>query len=266
MSYIGRGPGVVAGFVPRGYIDGLIMSTAGASTSLTVGIGSATDSTRARVLELVAAIAKTTGAWAVGSGNGGLDTGAIAANTWYHVHLIQRPDTGVVDVLFSLSLGAPTMPANYLYRRRIGSWKTNASSQWYLVQQWGDEFHWIDAVTPDFDAALTISVPQTFTCINAPPGVIVRVFWRGSQGVTSSNGSGNLRVYAVGQSDVSPGDLAPNADTGFIYNYVANIIARVVGNGWALTNTSAQLRIQNNLSGSASAKVWAWIDQRGKDA
>ena len=30
-------------------------------------------------------------AWAVGDDNGGIDTGAIAANTWYHVYLSRRP-------------------------------------------------------------------------------------------------------------------------------------------------------------------------------
>jgi len=58
-------------------------------------------------------------AWAVGSGNGGLDTGTIA-NTTYHVWLIQRSDTGVVDALFSTSLTSPTMPTNYDRKRRIG--------------------------------------------------------------------------------------------------------------------------------------------------
>lgn len=41
-------------------------------------------------------------AWAVGTGNGGLDQGTIA-NATYHVHLIKRLDTGVVDAIFSLS-------------------------------------------------------------------------------------------------------------------------------------------------------------------
>lgn len=58
-------------------------------------------------------------AWAVGSGNGGLDTGTVG-NSTYYIWLIQRLDTGVVDALFSLSSTAPTMPANYTAKRVIG--------------------------------------------------------------------------------------------------------------------------------------------------
>ena len=47
---------------------------------------------------LASAYTKTTGSWAVGSGNGGLDTGTITNSTWYHVFLMQRPDTEVVDI------------------------------------------------------------------------------------------------------------------------------------------------------------------------
>ena len=59
------------------------------------------------------------------------DTGTITATlTQYHVHLIQRPDTGVVDVLIS------TGPAQRRRCRRThaihATWRceTNGSSQW----------------------------------------------------------------------------------------------------------------------------------------
>jgi len=58
--------------------------------------------------------------WAVGTNQGGLDTGSIA-NTTYYVWLIQRSDTGVVDALFSLSSTSPTMPSNYDRKRLVGS-------------------------------------------------------------------------------------------------------------------------------------------------
>src|SRR5581483_3995366 len=82
-------------------------------------------------------------------GNGSLDTGSIANNTWYHAYLIERTDTGAVDVLVSLSASAPTMPASYTKKRRIGSMKTNGSGQWTAFTQNGDEFLW---TTPIADA------------------------------------------------------------------------------------------------------------------
>ena len=112
-------------YVPQGYLFGLTMSTAGASTTMTIAAGIATDSTGVRMMKLVSAISKTTSAWAAGTAAGGLDTGAIAASTWYHFFEIMNPATGAVDVLFSLSATAPTMPTGYTLFRRIGSMLTN---------------------------------------------------------------------------------------------------------------------------------------------
>jgi hypothetical protein len=97
--------GVLSAVPLRGHIDGLTLSTAGASTTMTIAAGQATDSTNAVLMTLASALNKNTGAWAVGSGNGGLDEGTIANNSWYYAHLIQRPDTGVVDAVLSRSHG-----------------------------------------------------------------------------------------------------------------------------------------------------------------
>lgn len=69
--------GTPVNFVPRSFLAGLGMSTPGASTTLTVAAGQAADSTNSVLITLPSAISKTTAAWAVGSGNGGLDTGTI---------------------------------------------------------------------------------------------------------------------------------------------------------------------------------------------
>lgn len=89
----------------RGYISGLNMSTPGTSTNMSVATGQAADNGSVTLINLLAAITKTTGAWAVGTGNGGLDEGTIAASLLYYFFLIRRPDTAVVDVLYSQSPG-----------------------------------------------------------------------------------------------------------------------------------------------------------------
>lgn len=62
------------------------------------------------------------------SGLNGLDTGSVAADTWYAVYLIMRPDTGAVGGLISASFTSPTMPTNYTKKRYIGAIKTDADS------------------------------------------------------------------------------------------------------------------------------------------
>lgn len=109
--------------VLQGYRYGLTLSNNGTdpTNDIDIAAGYAVDSTNAAGMTLAAGITKRLdAAWAVGTGNGGLDTGSIA-NTTYHIWLIRRPDTGVVDALFSTSASSPSMPANYTQKRRIGS-------------------------------------------------------------------------------------------------------------------------------------------------
>lgn len=80
-----------------------VHSTAGSSATFTVAPGQAADYATQTLMTLATSISKTTSAWAVGSGNGSLDGGTIANNTWYYSYLIRRPDTDVEDVLTSLA-------------------------------------------------------------------------------------------------------------------------------------------------------------------
>ncbi|SHH20938.1 hypothetical protein [Bradyrhizobium erythrophlei] len=164
----------------RGRISGLTLSTAGASTAFGIAAGVATDGTNADMMLFASAYTKTTAAWAVGSATGSFDgTGSAPSATagWYHVHLIKRPDTGVVDILTSLSAAAPTLPANYTLFRRIGSMKTNGSFQWIKFLQQGDRYIW-DAPVGDVNA-FALSTTSTLLPLTVPPGISVEVTFLG---------------------------------------------------------------------------------------
>ncbi|GAB6127295.1 hypothetical protein [Humidesulfovibrio idahonensis] len=64
------------------------------------------------------------------AGAGGLDTGAIAASTWYAVFIIAKED-GTTALLLSLSATAPTMPLGYTYKARIGWIRTDGTANKY---------------------------------------------------------------------------------------------------------------------------------------
>jgi hypothetical protein len=83
-------------------IGGLTLSAGGGVNSFGIAAGVA-GAGAGVVMQLPSAYTKTTATWGVGTANGSLDTGSIAPNTWYHVWLIQRVDTGVTDILISLS-------------------------------------------------------------------------------------------------------------------------------------------------------------------
>lgn len=119
------------GYAPAGTlaareIAGLEMSptTSYETTRVTVATGQCRDSTNVADIMLLAPLNKRLdAAWAAGSNNGGRDTGSLAADQTWHVFVITDVGTSppTVDVLFSQSPTAPTLPAGYDYFRRIGS-------------------------------------------------------------------------------------------------------------------------------------------------
>lgn len=105
-----------------------------------------------------------------GSGNGGLDTGAKAINTWYHCFAIAKAD-GTSDFLFSTSVSAPTLPADYVYKRRIGSIKTDSSGNILKFVQVHDTFLW-DTYIEDLHKTSGFLTSYQNLTVSTPIGVI----------------------------------------------------------------------------------------------
>lgn len=207
------GTGVV-GWAPRGYCSGLTFANnAGDATNdLDIAVGEAADSTNVVIMKLTSAITKQSDvAWAVGSGNGGLDTGAVG-NSDYYIWLIMRSDTGVVDVLYSLSSTAPTMPTNYDYKRVIGWFKrvgaTIVACHTYELSGGGLELLW-DSPTLDVNLANTLTTSQRTDAVKVPLNFSVVA----GMNVNLTDASTGFRVYmhcpdatdvAVGDSTTAP--------------------------------------------------------------
>ncbi len=64
-----------------------------------------------------------------GAGDNGLDTGTIAASTWYALWVIDNGTT--TASLLSLSGTAPTMPAGYTHKARVGWIRTDSTANKY---------------------------------------------------------------------------------------------------------------------------------------
>lgn len=65
--------------------------------------------------------------WASGSGNGGLFSGVIATDTWYHCFEISNDDGTLTDAGFSTDINASDIPLGYTKKRRVGSILTDAT-------------------------------------------------------------------------------------------------------------------------------------------
>lgn len=247
----------------RSYLTGLTLSTAGSSATFGIAVGIACDSTAVAMMALASAYTKTASTWAVGSGNGSLDTGAIANTTSYHVWLIQRPDTGVVDVLTSLSATSPTMPTNYTLKRRIGSMKTDGSAQWVAFVQDGDLFQWLTFVASNSTDPGTGAVSRT---LGVPTGINVQAQIQPIFINLSTGGPSFVRLSDLATTDTLPS--ASNSDMPGANNGSGqlSLSASVM---YVRTNTSAQIRARLSYSdGSVSLNIntLGWIDRRGRDA
>jgi hypothetical protein len=159
--------------IPLWAISGLTYSNNGsdAVNDIDIAAGRCVDATGAQYMTLAATLTKRLdAAWAVGTGNGGLDTGSIG-NSDYYIWLIKRSDTGVVDALFSLSATAPTMPSSYDYKRLIGWFKrvgaTIVAFDTYEIEGGGIEFRW-DAPTRDINLSNTLTTSRRTDAVKVP--------------------------------------------------------------------------------------------------
>jgi hypothetical protein len=241
------------------YLGGLTLANDATTpnTVLDISPGGATsdDNSTLMVLTSGSFTKNCNAAWAVGSGNGALDSGsAIAAGTWYHVFLIERIDTGVVDVLISTNATTPTMPINYTKKRRIGSIRTGASSI-MLFSQFGDKFLW---KTPIVDYGnYTLPTVLTALVLTVPPGIKTEA---------------QISIY-FSVSTASYFTMWPLDQTGVGLNIPQGNITM---NGWASgailtvalsmrTNTTQNVNIQASAAApGVYLTTQGWIDYRGK--
>lgn len=238
-----------------GFLFGLTLSnnTTDANNDIDIASGSCRSIEDDSDIVLSSALTKRLDAsWAVGTGNGGLDTGTKANSTAYHVWAIRRPDTGVVDVLFSTSATNPVMPANYTQKRRIGAVLTDGSGNIRQFIQNGSRF---TLLSPVLDVNVTDQgdSPTTRT-LTVPTGVRVVALLRVRSGGAAS--ASFQVVHNDGEVSSTPG-ASGNADA------VTSTSVTIVNNLERLTNTSGQVRTRSSTAGTTFViATYGWIDHR----
>ena len=259
-------PGVI-NFLPN-YLSGLTLSNDAADLAHDIQIapGLASDAANVVNINLASALIKRLDAtWAAGTGAGGLDIGAWAANTWYHVWLMRHFDTGAVDVCFSLSNTAPTtlptagaiIPAAYNSQvRRLGAIKTDGNKDLLRFRQYGDHF-----MMQNSSGEYTGTVPYAgtlITCYGVPPLVVppIGIFLLVNQcypqetvvmGLSDPN-----MPYTINRCDTYQG----NTTDGIIY-----------GQSQVLTRVDSSGRVRASCqTGDRYGQVYSqgWIDNRGR--
>lgn len=198
-------------------IYGLTYSNNGsdATNDIDIAAGGAMDATGEYFMRLTATITKQLdAAWAVGNNAGGLDTGSIG-NSDYYIWLIARSDTGVVDVLYSLSSTAPTMPSNYDYKRLIGWFKrvggTIVAFTTYETEGGGIELSW-NAPTLDVNLANTLTTSRRTDALKVPLNFSV-LSHANYDIYDATTGTNQAWICCPDQTDAAPGGgAAPEAN------------------------------------------------------
>lgn len=258
---------VTAGMALPGFISGLVPSLdTDTSHDINITSGMATDSTSAFSMFLTSEITKRIDAtWAVGDDAGGLFTGSVANSTWYHLFVIRRSDSGVVDAGFDTSVTAANIPTNYDAFRRVGSVLTDGSANILAfvaeeIQGGGIEIHW-DVAQTGFSTTDpgTTRVTQALTGIPTGYKAIPNMF------VNCSSAQGDevsVLFTESGQTDTTPSSTRchmydDSTSQAGVWEFGAFVRIH--------TNTSAQVLYRLDNSGvtvSVTAIIHGWTDPR----
>jgi hypothetical protein len=233
---------------------GLTLSNNGsdATNDIDIAAGACVSDDGTTIMTLSAITKRLDASWAVGTNQGGLDTGSIA-NATYHLWVINRPDTNVTDVLFSTSASSPTMPSNYTKKKCIGS-IVRASAAILAFDQHGNEFI-LDTPVLDHSTGATAGTSAiTATLSSLPTGVKLKAM---CNGLCADNGN-NVYVSSLDSADVAASaSAAPLATFG-------SGGTNFTGQFSVWTNTSAQVRTRQATNSANGFKIatLGWRDPR----
>jgi hypothetical protein len=167
--------------------------------------------------------------------------------------LIKRPDTLVVDVLFSASFSAPTMPANYTLKRYIGAIHRSSAAIRAFKHVMGDLFIW-NAIIKDIDSVSYGSGSRTLATLTVPPR--------------------RVEAWVQANSDDTDGDVAylssPDASdeaASIVTNgqVLANTTGgRIAAELWIPTNASSQIGIRGSGTITVEVNTKGYRDNLGR--
>lgn len=236
-----------------GHLWGLTLSNGtDATNDIDIAAGEAVDNSDGTLMVASALTKQLDAAWAVGTNQGGLDTGAIA-NAWYAVWLIKNPTTSVVDALFSLSATAPTMPAGYTKKRRIG-WicRSGGAILAFYHDTVRDYFGWKTRIESQDTTAAN---PGALVAVDGAPSCVAEFLLS----TTSANGQalGVFEANETAQTPSSTYNVTPSAEAAASTAYRLRMFMRL--------NSARQVFIVS-ASGTPAYAIYAigWIDTRGR--
>ena len=246
---------------PQNYISGCKLANA-ADTSHDIRLEScqATDSGNNVWIQRQANLVKRIDeAWANGTNTGGYaSVDPIAADTWYHFHIIRNFEDGDVDACFDASVTATEClsDTNFEDYRRVGSVLTDSSSNIVQFVQVDDYFQWVD---PPLDVDVT---NQSTTAVSRTLSVPIDV--QNFVLINQYVDHGSATIAYLSSLDVN--DETPSSSAAPLGDIWDSSGEQTHGVRWILTDTSSQIRsIASASSTTLRIATLGWRDFRGRN-
>ncbi|TLX12277.1 hypothetical protein [Rhizobium sp. MHM7A] len=236
------------------FVDGLLLSNNASNPNTHIDFAAGSARSGSSFVSNASSFTKRiNGTWAVGTGNGALDTGSVAASATYFAYALRKNSDLSFDVVFSTSatIGGvtTTLLTGYTIVKCIGVVLTNSSSNIRAFFMFpNDEYQF---VTPIIDAAnIATGLAGALLALTVPNGVKSKAKLRFMFNSPSTTNSVLVHDPAKGALVAGGGDQGGVAGTPQVASGFS------VGNGDIWTNTSRQVR---HVAGAAGA-LWVFND------
>ncbi len=244
--------------VLAGHLYGMEMAWV-SGTTIGFSAGECADSDASYYIKATSAIAEKyiDVAWGEGDSEGMLDTGTISNGT-YHIFAIGKStDPAAYDYLASTSPTAPTMPATWDLKRRIGSVIRKSATLLRFTQD-GDFFFHYDPV--DDAQAVAYTTADLHVALTVPTGIRVRPLIN----------IHNVNVYGSNTSWVNgDGMLTQTTNIGSIVGGGASASGSIMKFFFTHLRTDLSGRLVRKASNVSNGPTYSigtfgWVDTRGR--
>jgi len=208
-----------------------------ANNDVNISAGKCRDDSDSIDIVLSAMTKRLDAAFGEGTNQGGLNTGSKINSTWYDVYAISKSD-GTSDVMFSTYTNRETLPSGFLYKKYIGSIKTDGSGNILGFYQKNNLFIWKSRPV-DRSVSVAANTNRNLLTISAPLGHETLALL---SGWVNWSGTSYLNIQNPNETDIAAGqNNCIDAGNGSYSCYNIPV----------LTNTSSQVayRVDNTSTG-----------------
>lgn len=229
------------------YINGLGLSYAGVAT-VNIAVGQCSNSSDVNDMILESVLTPSL----LNSGALGLDTGSVAASTFYAVYLIgDSQKFNTPSAVFSADLSSPLMPSGYDMSRRVGYVLTDGSSHIRAFVQTGNDLcrkMWYNTAVAELSAGTSATYANIDLATSVPASTAgLEVFLLTSVTPTASGDSGQFLPGGVTAT------VGMAVNTGFEATKVSIAVVSLP--------CSAASIVQYKVTGSVDVATVGYIDQ-----